>query len=108
MKKIAVIGLGLLGASFGMALRGTGYRRLAWARRPEIRRKALEEDVADQVFDTPEETAAQAEFMRQWPEVIQQGFLYGRPEPAQSWLERWHRFHHLDAGEAPASAPRTP
>lgn len=54
------------------------------------------------------ETAAQADFMRRWPEVIQQGFLYGRPEPAQSWLERWHRFHHLDAGEAPASAPRTP
>ncbi len=54
------------------------------------------------------ETTAQADFMRQWPEVIQQGFLYGRPEPAQSWLERWHRFHHLDAGETPASAPRTP
>ena len=30
---VAIIGLGLLGASLGMALRGGVYRRIGWTRR---------------------------------------------------------------------------
>lgn len=54
---VSIIGLGLLGASFGMALRGKGIERIGWARREEIRRAALSCDVADKVFDTAEEAA---------------------------------------------------
>lgn len=50
------------------------------------------------------ETAAQADFMRRWPQVIQQGFLYGRPEPAEDWLARWRKFH-LGAGAAQPLPP---
>jgi PAS domain S-box-containing protein/diguanylate cyclase (GGDEF)-like protein len=34
------------------------------------------------------ETEAQAAFLRERGQVITQGFLYGRPEPAEVWLER--------------------
>lgn len=44
---VAIIGLGLLGASLGMALRGKPYRRLGWARRAEVRAWALANDVID-------------------------------------------------------------
>ena len=54
---VSIIGLGLLGASLGMALRGKGVKRTGWARREEIRRAALSYDVVDQVFDTAEEAA---------------------------------------------------
>ena len=40
--RVAIVGLGLLGASLGMALRGGPYRRLGWTRRPNIRRWALD------------------------------------------------------------------
>ena len=49
MKRVAIIGLGLLGASFGMSLRGAGYRRIGWARRDSIRKKALNLDIVDEV-----------------------------------------------------------
>ena len=54
---VSIIGLGLLGASLGMALRGKGVKRIGWARREEIRRAALSCDVVDQVFDSAEEAA---------------------------------------------------
>ncbi len=50
-KNVAIIGLGLLGASLGMALREGKYRRLGWSRRPEINRWALENNVADEASD---------------------------------------------------------
>ena len=49
MKRVAVIGLGLLGASFGMSLRGAGYHRIGWARRDSIRKQALSLDIVDEV-----------------------------------------------------------
>ena len=61
MKRIAIIGLGLLGASFGMSLRGAGYRRIGWARRDSIRKKALNLDIVDEVTETFEEAAATAD-----------------------------------------------
>ena len=61
--KVSIIGLGLLGASLGMALRGKNIERIGWARREEIRRAALNTDVADKFFDTPEEAAAYADIV---------------------------------------------
>ncbi len=51
IENVAIIGLGLLGASLGMALRGKAYRRLGWARRSGVRSWALENDVIDESCD---------------------------------------------------------
>lgn len=45
---IAIIGLGLLGGSLGLALKNKGYHRLGWARREETRNLALKNDVIDE------------------------------------------------------------
>ncbi len=59
---VAVIGLGLLGTSLCMALRGKEHiHRIGWARRKEIRRQALIQDVADEVPETVEEALAKAD-----------------------------------------------
>ncbi len=58
---IAVVGLGLLGTSLGMALRGKGYRRLAWTRRQELRRRAVAEGVADGTSDSLPALLAEAD-----------------------------------------------
>lgn len=58
---IAVIGLGLLGASLGMALRGGAYRRSGWTRRPNIRRWALDCDVLDETCDDIESVLNRAD-----------------------------------------------
>lgn len=60
-KNIAVIGLGLLGGSLGMALKDKGYHRLGWARRPETRALALEIDAIDQTADELAVILAQAD-----------------------------------------------
>ena len=61
VRNVLLVGLGLLGGSLGMALRGKQYHRQGWARREEVRRMALEMDVVDEVFDSPEEALAQAD-----------------------------------------------
>lgn len=61
IRTVLFVGLGLLGGSLGLALKGSSYRRLGWARREEIRRMALEKEVVDEVFDTAEEALAQAD-----------------------------------------------
>ena len=58
---VAIIGLGLLGASLGMALRGKHVHRIGWARRGEICRAAVNTDVVDEVFDTPQEAVRDAD-----------------------------------------------
>ncbi|MBR2374289.1 MAG: prephenate dehydrogenase/arogenate dehydrogenase family protein [Lentisphaeria bacterium] len=50
MRSAGIIGLGLLGGSLGMALKGA-YRRIGWGRREENRSAALELDAVDEVFD---------------------------------------------------------
>ena len=60
-KKVAVIGLGLLGGSFGMALKGKGFHRIGWARRPEVRVAALAAGALDEVTETAEEAVAKAD-----------------------------------------------
>jgi diguanylate cyclase (GGDEF)-like protein/PAS domain S-box-containing protein len=37
------------------------------------------------------ETQEQADFLNQRAEVILQGYLYGKPEPAETWLENWQK-----------------
>ena len=56
MKKVSIIGLGLMGGSLGMALkaRGLAERVVGYARRTETRRLAVEKNVVDRAFDSPE------------------------------------------------------
>lgn len=58
---VAIAGLGLLGASLGMALRGKPFRRIGWARRETVRRWAEICDVCDVCCETPEEAFAAAD-----------------------------------------------
>ena len=58
---LLIVGLGLLGASLGMALRGGSYRRLGWTRRPNIRRWAVDCDVLDECEDSLEEVLGKAD-----------------------------------------------
>lgn len=44
---VAIIGLGLLGASLGLALKASNVRRLGWARRQETATWCIEQDVID-------------------------------------------------------------
>jgi len=60
-KNVAIIGLGLLGASFGMALRGGPYHRLGWNRRPEVNQWALDNNVVDEAHDRVEDVIARAD-----------------------------------------------
>ncbi len=60
---VTIIGLGLLGASLGMALRGKQYRRIGWTRRDSVRAWAVENDVLDECCDSLEETLAKADLV---------------------------------------------
>ena len=54
MKHVAIIGLGLMGGSLGLAIRRLGLAKVsAYARREETRQLALGMGAADCVFDTP-------------------------------------------------------
>lgn len=63
MKRVAVIGLGLMGGSLGLALkaRGLADRVAGYARREETRRKALEMGAVDEAHDAPEKAVAGAD-----------------------------------------------
>ena len=53
MQRAGIIGLGLLGGSLGMALKGS-FHRIGWGRREDNRSAALELDAVDEVCATPE------------------------------------------------------
>lgn len=54
MKTVAVIGMGLMGGSLGLALRRRGLARVrGYARRPETRQAALAMGAVDETFDSP-------------------------------------------------------
>lgn len=63
MKHVAILGMGLMGGSLGLALRRRAgeFRVCAWARRGEIRREALRMGAADTAAATPEEAATDAD-----------------------------------------------
>lgn len=55
MKRVAIIGLGLMGGSLGLALKRLGLAEVtAYARRGETRQQALSLGAADQVFEIPQ------------------------------------------------------
>ncbi|HOO21518.1 MAG TPA: prephenate dehydrogenase/arogenate dehydrogenase family protein [Kiritimatiellia bacterium] len=59
---ISIIGLGLMGASLAMALRKRGYagRLVAYARKEETRREALERGMVDEAHDDPDSAVKDA------------------------------------------------
>ncbi len=79
IRSVAIIGMGLLGTSLGMALRNKGYRRIAWARRPAVRQWVLDHDAADVAYEDIRETLAQADLT-----------VFSLPVPATiEYLERY-------------------
>ncbi len=65
MKRVALLGLGLMGGSLGLALgrRCPAVVRAAYARRPATREAALAAGAADAVFDSPAAAAAGADLV---------------------------------------------
>ncbi len=76
MKKVGLIGLGLMGSSLGMALRKRGLAQvLAYARREETRALALELGICDEVFDAPEDAVKDADIVVLCVPVLAMGAL---------------------------------
>ncbi|MEM7391089.1 MAG: prephenate dehydrogenase, partial [Verrucomicrobiota bacterium] len=63
MRRISILGLGLMGGSLGLALRGSGWSRAGWARRSEVRDEAMEQDAVDEVFADPAEAVREADLV---------------------------------------------
>jgi prephenate dehydrogenase len=65
MNRIAILGLGLMGGSLGLALKARAFRGTVcgFARRPESRALALRMKAADEVFDRPGEAVRDADFV---------------------------------------------
>ena len=62
MTNVAIIGFGLLGASFGLALDGMpGIRRICCTRNPAAREWALSAHAADAVSDDPADVIPRAD-----------------------------------------------
>lgn len=62
MKTVAIMGMGLMGGSLGLALKRRGEVRVAgYARRPETRRLALERGAADALYGDPREAVRDAD-----------------------------------------------
>ena len=65
MKKVAILGLGLMGGSLGLALkaRRPGLCVAGYARRAESRGRAIRHGVVDEVFETPASAVARADLV---------------------------------------------
>lgn len=65
MKTVALLGVGLMGGSIGLALRSRNIRvRIqAYARRAQTREEALNAGIADAVFDNPAEAVRDADLV---------------------------------------------
>jgi len=65
MKKLTILGLGLMGGSLGLAAKKKKVARVVcgYARREETRREALKRGVVDQVAETPQEAIKGADMV---------------------------------------------
>ncbi len=78
-KKLAIIGLGLLGSSLGLALQDKGYFRLGWTRRKNVRDEAVEKNVIDKTSDNIEDILGEADisiFCLPIPQIIEYSRKY--------------------------------
>ncbi|MBV8680687.1 MAG: EAL domain-containing protein [Aquitalea sp.] len=106
--------LAALGIRFSIDDFGTGYSSLAYLKRMPIHElkidksfvQGLPTDLNDvalvetmlamarhmhlRVVAEGVETPAQAAFFSGHGAVVLQGYLYGKPEPAQQWIKHWH------------------
>jgi prephenate dehydrogenase len=64
-RRIAIVGLGLLGGSFGLALKKAGFtgRRVGCARRPEVIERALSRGVVDEASPDAREAVRDADLV---------------------------------------------
>lgn len=63
MATLAIIGLGLIGGSLGLALRSSGYKVIGCSRSRDTVSRALARGVIDHAAESPEEAAASAEMV---------------------------------------------
>ena len=102
---IAILGLGLMGASLALALRKRGYagRLVAFARKETTRREALARGIVDEAFADPDAAVAAASLAVLCAPIRACVELAADVAPAlRAWREAGHRLAVYSSGSVPA------